>query len=165
MLQVQMTELSNDVQALSHELHSSKLEYLGVISGIRSWCKEFADRQKMVINFKSDVSRVVPLEIGIVLFRVLQEAVHNALKHSGVKCLEVEIRERLDEIQLVVNDLGKGFDVDAAVHGRGLGLTSMQERVRLVNGNIEIQSKPMSGTTIHVRVPFKSKPSAQRTAG
>ena len=82
-----------------------------------------------------------------------------------MKRFEVEIQESLDEIDLVVNDLGRGFDVDAAVHSRGLGLTSMQERVRLVKGNIEIHAKRMSGTTIHVRVPFKSDPSAQRAAG
>ena len=162
-LRKRMTELSNDVQALSHELHSSKLEYLGVVSGMRSWCREFGERQNMVIGFKSDVSRVVPLEIGISLFRVLQEALHNALKYSGVKRIEVELCERFDEIHLLVTDLGRGFDVDAAIQGRGLGLTSMQERVRLVNGNIEIQSKPMCGTTIRVRVPIPAD--SERAAG
>jgi signal transduction histidine kinase len=59
-LRSQMLELSNDVQGLSHELHASKLEYLGVVSGMRSWCKEFGERQNMVVDFKSDVSSVVP---------------------------------------------------------------------------------------------------------
>jgi PAS domain S-box-containing protein len=155
-LRKQMSELSSDVQGLSHELHSSKLEYLGVVSGMRSWCKEFAERQNMVIAFKSDVSSAVPLEIGISLFRVLQEALHNALKHSGTKSIAVELQEGRDEIHLTVTDQGRGFDVEAAIQDRGLGLTSMQERVRLLNGNIEIQSKPMGGTTIHVRVPLES---------
>jgi PAS domain S-box-containing protein len=155
-LRKQMSELSSDVQGLSHELHSSKLEYLGVVSGMRSWCKEFAERQNMVIAFKSDVSSAVPLEIGISLFRVLQEALHNALKHSGTKSIAVELQEGRDEIHLTVTDQGRGFDVEAAIQDRGLGLTSMQERVRLLNGNIEIQSKPMGGTTIHIRVPLES---------
>jgi PAS domain S-box-containing protein len=163
-LRTQTTELSNDVQALSHELHSSKLEYLGVVSGIRSWCKEFGERQAMKIDFKSDVSTVVPLDIGISLFRVLQEALHNALKHSGVKRIEVQLHEESGEIHVTIRDLGKGFDIEAARQGRGLGLTSMQERVRLVNGTITIESKPMGGTTIQVRVPLEFQQSSERKA-
>jgi PAS domain S-box-containing protein len=163
-LRKQMAELSNDVQALSHDLHSSKLEYLGVVSGIRSWCKEFAGRQRMEIDFKSDVSGVLPFEVGLVLFRVLQEALNNTIKHSGVKRVEVQIEEHSNEVHLVVGDSGKGFDVEAAKQGRGLGLTSMQERVRLVNGTISIDSKPMSGTSIHVRVPLGSESERHQTA-
>jgi PAS domain S-box-containing protein len=161
-LRKQISEISNDVQALSHELHASKLDYLGVVSGIRSWCKEFGERQQMVIDFKSDVSSSVPSDVGITLFRVLQEALHNASKYCGVKRIEVELQEASSEIHLVVTDLGRGFDIENAIQGRGLGLTSMQERVRLVKGTIKIQSRPMCGTTIHVRVPL---PSAQRAAG
>jgi signal transduction histidine kinase len=153
------------VQALSHELHSSKLEYLGVVAGIKSWCKEFAERQRMEINFSSDVPTPIPLEIGLCLFRVVQEALHNAVKHSEVRRIEVQLRAESDEIHLIVSDLGKGFDIEVARQGRGLGLTSMQERVRLVNGSITIQSKPMCGTNIHVRVPFKSEHGPQRAAG
>jgi PAS domain S-box-containing protein len=164
-LRQQTTELSNDVQALSHDLHSSKLEYLGVVAGIKSWCKEFAERQRMEIDFKSDVPTAVPLEIGRSLFRVLQEALHNAIKHSGVKRVEVQLREESGEIHLIVSESGLGFDVEVAKQSKGLGLTSMRERVRLVNGTIVIDSKPMGGTTIHVRVPFKSEQGSQRAAG
>jgi signal transduction histidine kinase len=149
-----MTEISNDVQALSHDLHSSKLEYLGVAAGIKSWCKEFGERHRMQIDFNSNVSSVLPLEVGVPLFRVLQEALHNVIKHSGVRQAEVQLREDSGEIHLIVSDLGKGYDVEAALAGKGLGLTSMRERVRLVNGIIVIESKPMGGTTIHARVPF-----------
>jgi signal transduction histidine kinase len=157
-----VAELSNDVQAMSHDLHSSKLEYLGVVAGMKSWCKEFAERQRMEIDFKSDVPTAVPLEIGLSLFRVLQEALHNAIKHSGVKRIEVQLREDSGDIHLIVRDSGKGFDVEAALQGKGLGLTSMRERVRLLNGTISIESKLMGGTTIHVRVPFGSKQSSHR---
>src|SRR5215467_15449185 len=84
-LRQQTTELSDDVQALSHELHSSKLDYLGVVAGIKSWCKEFGERQRMEIGFKSDVHSVLRSDVGLTLFRVLQEALHNVAKHSGVK--------------------------------------------------------------------------------
>jgi len=157
-------EISDDVQALSHDLHSSKLEYLGVVAGMKSWCKEFAERQKVEIDFSSGVSRVLPLAVGLSLFRVLQEALNNAIKHSGVKRIETQLREESGEIDLVIRDLGKGFDVEAASQGRGLGLTSMRERIRLVNGTISIESKPMGGTTIHVRVPLESKHAAKREA-
>jgi PAS domain S-box-containing protein len=160
-----ITEISNNVQALSHELHSSKLEYLGVVAGIESWCQDFSGRQKVEIDFKNEVSSALPFELGLSLFRVLQEALHNAQKHSGVKRIEVQLREDSGEIHLVVSDLGRGFDLETAMRGRGLGLTSMQERVRLVNGTIEIQSKPLGGTSIHVRVPFGSEHASQPAAG
>jgi PAS domain S-box-containing protein len=152
-LRAQATQISTDVQALSHELHSSKLEYLGVVEGIRSWCREFSERQKVQVDFKSDISSFFPPEVGLTLFRVLQEGLHNAVKHSGVNRVEVQMREHSGEIHLNINDLGKGFDLEAAQEN-GLGLTSMRERVRLVNGTIDIRSKPNGGTTIRVCVPF-----------
>jgi len=160
-LRRQTDEISRDVQALSHELHSSKLEYLGVVAGIRSWCREFAERQKIAVDFTGDVSIVFPPEVGLTLFRVLQEGLHNAVKHSGVKRVEVQIHKHLGEIHLIINDMGNGFDIEM-VQGNGLGLTSMRERVRLVNGTVDIQSKPTSGTTLHVRVPFKPGPTPNR---
>ena len=157
--------ISSAVQALSHELHSSKLEYLGVVSGMESWCKEFGERQEMQIDFGSDVSGPLPFEIGLALFRVLQEALHNAVKHSGVKRAEVQVAEQSNEVHLLVRDSGSGFDMEAVKRGSGLGLLSMQERVRLVNGAISFESKPMGGTTIRVRVPFNSEHAARRAAG
>ena len=152
--------LSHDVQALSHELHSSRLEYLGAVSCMRSWCREFSERQKMEVDFRSDVPSPLPFEIGLSLLRVLQEALNNAVKHSGVKSVEVQLEEQLNEVHLLVRDSGNGFDIEAARQGSGLGLTSMQERIRLVNGTIALESKPMAGTTIHVRVPFRSEHAA-----
>ena len=164
-LREELSQISEDVQALSHDLHSSKLQYFGAVRGIGSWCKEFAQRQKMEVAFRSDVHTPLPLSIGIPLFRVLQEALHNASKHSGVKRVEVQLREDCGEIHLVVSDSGAGFDVEAAFHSKGLGLSSMRERVRLINGTIAIESKPAAGTTIHVRVPMDTEPETQRKAG
>jgi signal transduction histidine kinase len=152
------------VEALSHELHSSKLQYLGVVAGIRSWCREFGERQNMEIDFRSDVASVLPLEIGVCLFRVLQEALHNVVKHSGVKRVEVRLTEQSNQVHLMVSDSGKGFDAESTMQGQGLGLTSMRERVRLVNGTIAIESKPMSGTTIEVRVPLEAQHRSQRAS-
>ena len=160
-----MAQISDDVQALSHDLHSSKLEYLGVVAGIRSWCREFSQRQKMAIDFTSDVSSVVPAEVGLSLLRVVQEASHNAMKHSGVGRIELQLRQESNEIHLIVTDTGKGFDLEQSERGKGLGLTSMRERVRLLNGTISIESKPMAGTTIHIRVPLEPTVRPQRVAG
>ena len=154
-LRERTTEISKDVEALSHELHSAKLEYLGVVGGIKSWCKEVCERQGIKIEFRNGVSSALPLGIGLCLFRVLQEALHNAIKHSGMKRVKVQLAEHANEVHLTVSDFGRGFDIDRAKQGSGLGLTSMRERVRLVRGAISIESKPWSGTTIHVRVPFR----------
>lgn len=154
--QARMKEISNDVQALSHDLHSSKLDYLGVVRGIRSWCREFAERYRMTIDFTGDVSSTVPVELGLTLLRVTQEALFNSMKYSGVTRAEVRLLEAANEIHLIISDAGKGFDPETAAKGKGLGLTSMRERVRLVNGNISIQSQPTEGTRIEVHLPFES---------
>lgn len=146
-----------DVQALSHELHPSKLKYLGVVSGMKSWCKEFAERQKMEIDFRSDVSSPLPFEIGLSLFRVLQEALHNVVKHSGVKSAEVQISELTNAVHLKVRDSGSGFDIEAAKRGGGLGLTSMKERLKLIDGELSIESNPHMGTTVLACVPLSAK--------
>ena len=160
-----LIEISRDVQALSHDLHSSKLQYLGVVGGIKSWCREFAERQRIEIDFQSDVPSHLPLEVGLPLFRVVQEALNNAVKHSGAKRIEVQLGVDSREIHLTVRDLGKGFDTEAAMQGDGHGLISMRERVRLVNGTIAIDSKPMAGTSIHVHIPLKSEHNPQAQAG
>jgi len=87
-----------------HELHSSKLEYLGVVAGIKSWCKKFSERQRMEIDFNNEESSTLPFEIGLCLFRVIQEALHNAQKHRGVKRIEVQLREDSGEIHLIIRD-------------------------------------------------------------
>jgi signal transduction histidine kinase len=86
--------------------------------------------------------------------RILQEAVYNAVKHSGAKFVEVQLLQKSGEIHLRIADSGRGFNVDDAVKSKDLGLTSMRERAKLINGTITIDSKAMSGTTIRVRVPL-----------
>jgi PAS domain S-box-containing protein len=154
-LRNELHQISDDVQALSHDLHSSKLEYLGAVAGIKGWCREVADRHKIELAFTSDFSGDLPLAVGFPLFRVLQEAVTNSIKHSGGERVEVQLRGNPGEIHLDVRDLGKGFDVESAMRGKGLGLTSMRERVRLVNGTMAIESNPMGGTKIHVCIPLE----------
>ena len=164
-LRSEVAEISNDIQALSHELHSSKLEYLGVVKGMKSWCREFAERQKIKVDFSTDAVHPLPFEIGLCLLRVLQEALHNAVKHSQVKKVDVQLAESSNELLLTISDLGVGFDPEEAKRGRGLGLTSMQERIRLVNGHITIKSEVGRGTTIYVHVPLNSENAFRQAAG
>jgi len=162
----QTMDIAYRLQALSHELHSSKLEYLGMIAAMRSWCTQFGKLQNIQIQFiNQNVTSSVPQEISLCLFRILQEALQNASKHSGVKQIEVQLRESRGEIHLTIVDPGRGFELQAAMREQGLGLTSMQERVKLVNGTILIESKPMCGTAIHVRVPFASESMSKEAAG
>ena len=148
-------ELSQEVQALSHRLHSSKLELLGVVAATKSFCKELSEQENVEINFAhSDVPSSLPKDISLCLFRVLQEALRNGVKHSGVRQFHVELRGVMDAIVLTVRDSGVGFDVDEVMNGSGLGLISMRERVHLVKGAISISSKPNTGTEISVRAPL-----------
>jgi PAS domain S-box-containing protein len=161
----QTSELVSDVQYLSHELHSSKLEYLGIAGAMRGFCQEFGEQQKLEIDFKiQDLPSPLSPDISLCLFRVLQEALHNSAKHSGVRQFEVRLWGSSGEIHLTVRDSGAGFDSKVAKEGRGLGLISMEERVKVLKGTLSIESQPKRGTTIHARVPLSSGSDAMRVA-
>jgi len=165
-LRKETSEISKDIQALSHELHSPRLEYLGLAAAMRGFCKEFSEHQRVEIDFRSqDLPSPVPAEISLCLFRVLQEALHNSAKHSGAQRFEVRLWGASGEIHFTVSDAGAGFDLETALKSRGLGLTSMQERLQLVKGTFSIDSKPQRGTTIHARVPLSSGDDSVRAVG
>jgi PAS domain S-box-containing protein len=150
-----ITEIGIEVQSISHRLHSSKLELLGVVAACRSFCREVAERNKVTVDFAADGGpQAVPQDVSLCVFRILQESLNNAIKHSGTEHFEVRLRGVSDEIQLTVRDCGVGFDAPAALSGHGLGLISMRERASLVKGTIFITSKPMRGTDITLRVPI-----------
>ncbi len=157
-LQKQTSEISADVHALSHELHSSSLQLLGVVAAMRGFCKELSGKRKVEIEFShEDVPRTVPPEISLCLFRVLQEALHNAVRHSRVRHVVVHFQGTSDAVRLTVRDAGVGFDPRIAAQGRGIGLTSMKERLKLVGGEFSIDSQLKRGTTITARVPFRAE--------
>ena len=151
-------EIADDVQALSHRLHSSKLDYLGLATAAKSFCREVSEKSKVEVVFhQSDIPTSLPKEISLCLFRVLQEALQNAVKHSGVGSFTVDLQAGADAIELKVADNGKGFDEREAFTCHGLGLISMRERLQMVNGELEVKSKPGGGTTIYARVPLKAE--------
>ena len=164
-LQKRLMDIGIEVQAISHRLHSSKLEYLGLTVACRSFCREMAERHNVEIGFASDnIPPGLPQDVSLCLFRVLQESLYNAIKYSGVRHFEVQLRKLHGEIQLMVRDRGAGFDVEAAMNGHGLGLISIRERASLVKGTASIISTPKNGTDVIVRVPFDSPMDAGETA-
>jgi len=165
-LKKQTSEIATDLQSLSHELHSAKLQYLGIAVAMRGFCREFGEQQKVDIDFQTnDLPSPVPPDIALCFFRVLQEALHNSAKHSGVRHFEVRLWGTSDGIHLTVADSGAGFDRETGMKSTGLGLTSMQERLRLVGGTLSIESRPRRGTTIYARVPFTSSRDSALAAG
>jgi len=162
----QIEELSDDIRALAHSMHSPKLEHLGLVGTMRGFCKEFGHQQKVEIDFKGhDLPRFLPPDISLSLFRVLQEALQNSVKHSGAQQFEVELFEASDVIHLIVRDSGLGFDPKAALKGTGLGLVSMKERIKLVKGQFSIDSHLNGGTTIHAIVPLVQEVLSRAQAG
>jgi signal transduction histidine kinase len=108
------------------------------------------------IDVQTDALPVLSPDISLCLFRVLQEALHNSAKHSGVRNFEVRLWGTADEVHLTVKDSGVGFDRAQAKMGHGLGLVSMEERLKLVNGSFTIETHPGGGATVHARVPLES---------
>jgi len=159
-------EIGSDVQSLSHQLHSSILECLGIAMAISGHCDELSRQYDVSIEFRErNVRKRLPKDISLCLFRIAQEALHNAVKYSGVNVLTVELNESADTIELLVMDQGAGFDVEEAKKEGRLGLVSMQERAHLVHGALTVESKPGWGTRITAVVPLPetdAKPLTQK---
>jgi len=148
-------EIGADLHTLSHRLHSSTLERLGLASGVASFCKEFTAQQGTEVAFShQNVPRFVAPAVALCLFRIVQEALRNVKKHSGAANAEVQLERVDDALHLSISDDGKGFDAKRISDGHGLGLWSMQERVRLVGGRFEIHSETHKGTGIDVWTPL-----------
>lgn len=147
-------ELGTDIQALSHRLHSSRLQILGLAGAAASLCRELSGQHDVRINFRhQELPAQLPEETGIGLFRVMQEALMNAVKHSGVQEIDVALHGNGAAVYLDVTDRGVGFTVDELGLYRGLGLVSMRERLNLLGGELFVKSQPGGGTTISARVP------------
>jgi PAS domain S-box-containing protein len=155
-LKERLIDTANGVQSLSHQLHPAQLQYLGIVGAMKGFCRDFSERQRVNVGFTAEhVPKETSYDVSLCLFRVLQEAIHNTSKHGHADQIKVNLSSSSNELELTISDNGKGFDPnEAALKGKGLGLSSMRERVRLVNGTISIESKPLGGTTIHVRVPL-----------
>jgi PAS domain S-box-containing protein len=149
--------IAADVQSLSRRLHSSKLK-VGLEAAASSFCREVSERNRVEVHFQA-LGHIAPLpdEVSLCLYRVLQEALQNAVKHSGAQQIDVSLQGSACGIALSVRDSGVGFQLDEVVKGRrGLGLVSMKERLKLVLGELTIDSRPQEGTTIRACVQLSA---------
>ena len=147
--------VAEEVRSLSHRLHSSKLEYLGFANAAQNLCNELMAQGGFNIELTiENIPSRLPPEVSLGLFRVLQEALQNAIKHAGEGNINVDLRRIDGHLRLRVRDSGVGFNPDERSKAAGLGLVSMRERLSLLGGSFSLQSAPGQGTTVEARVPF-----------
>jgi PAS domain S-box-containing protein len=149
-------DLASDVQALSHGLHPPKLELMGLEAAVAGFCGEMSATHDVTIDVRvSDIPRSLPPDISLCLYRIAQEALQNFVKHGGVPRAEVSLLRQSNALNLTVTDYGAGFDLQEAMRGPGLGLTTMTERLKVLGGQLSIDSQPGRGTTVHAIAPLR----------
>ena len=151
----QIGNLASDIQALSHDLHPPKLELMGLEGAVAGFCEELSNRHGVTIDVHCEnIPTALPPEISLCLYRVLQEALQNVVKHSVSRHAHVSLNGQINTISLTVKDSGAGFDPHEAMRGSGLGLTSMKERLKVLGGQLSIHSQRGRGTMIHAVAPL-----------
>ena len=162
-LHARVSEIAADVHALSHNLHWSKLDVLGFATAMEMLCKEVGEQYQVRVALHAhDVPTQLPPDTALCLYRILQEALQNAAKHSGVGDVDVRLWGTSEDMNLEVSDRGAGFDLEtASKRSPGIGLVSMRERIQLVCGELSIQSARQRGTRIHARVPLNRPTEAE----
>lgn len=148
--------LSDEVRRLSHKLHPAILEHLGLISALESLCHEFTAHKGIRAELSvADEPPCIPPDAALCFYRVTQEALANAAKHSGASEVRVEVRALNGAMRLCVTDPGVGFTTKQAKTKGGLGLAGMRERARLLGGRFTVESLPGRGTRLEVRLPLE----------
>jgi PAS domain S-box-containing protein len=146
------SEIASDVHGISHRLHPSKLEALGLVATIRGHCRDVS-RQHLAVHFSEQGAPTgIPPEVSLCLFRVVEEALNNVVKHAAAREAYVSLVDAPGELVLRVRDIGCGFTGGGAA-ASGLGLASMRERVQALGGALTISSSPGEGTTVEAHVP------------
>jgi signal transduction histidine kinase len=158
------SELGSDLHTLSHRLHSSTLESLGLVPAVDSLCGEFTCKQGIRVNFSSDeIPRSINPDVALCIFRIVQEALRNLKKYSGAEEAEVDLRMTGDRLEINVRDEGRGFSLSDLGRNGGLGIRSMEQRARLLGGKFEIHTELGKGTTLEAWVPLE--PRARHATG
>lgn len=151
----QTKELTTQIRRLSHQLNPDVLEHLGLVAALESHLSEFGISEKIATGLTADVrSDPLPLDVSLCFYRVALEALRNVSKHSGAEHVNIALREDDGFLMMQIADSGRGFDVERAKRGSGLGLASSEERIRLLQGSLEIRSDSRTGTTLMARVPL-----------
>jgi PAS domain S-box-containing protein len=153
-LRENLVRMSEDVHALSYRLHPSVLDDLGLVDALKTECDRVARHGELRVDIEtSTASAVLGAEASLCLFRVAQEALSNAAHHAHASAVMVTLTSRSTGLQLAVSDNGSGFDPQRSRDHPSLGLASMRERVRLLQGEFDIESTPGHGTTVMAWVP------------
>jgi PAS domain S-box-containing protein len=156
-LRLSTAEITTDIHSLSHRLHSSALDYLGLVPALQRLVSEFSTRHGIAIDLAhASIPTPLPSEVALCLFRVTEESLTNIAKHSHAKSARVLLNGGSDGIHLTVEDAGTGFDIDSLARRAGLGFVSMRERLRVVRGTVRVDSAPSRGTRISVWIPAAS---------
>lgn len=156
-LAAQVKELSSDVHRMAYALHPAKLDQLGLVAAARGLCREVTQQSGLRIDFApGEVPRELHPDVALCFYRVLQESLGNIVRHGGTgAAARVELRVAGERVCLTVSDTGSGFDLAAAHRAGRLGLSSMEERARLVGGTLTIESSPGKGTRVEVCAPAR----------
>jgi len=150
-------QLSERIRRLSHELHSSTLEHVGLGAALKSYCSEFTELEGIEVSLAIQQNlETITTETALCLYRIAQESLRNIAKHSGTRNAEVILAGTDKTVELYVVDQGVGFDPQEANSRPGLGLVSMKERVRLLHGDFQIKSHPGAGTELRVSIPLRT---------
>jgi signal transduction histidine kinase len=160
-LQQRAAGLVEEVRQISHELHPGVLQHVGLVAALRGYCEEFEGERGLAMTFRADEDLgVMPIERALCLYRATQEALGNVAKHAKARHVRVDLARDHDDVRLTVADDGCGFDLTEARSRGGLGLISLDERVRLVGGQVTIRTGPQEGTEVRIQVPLPENPDA-----
>jgi signal transduction histidine kinase len=151
----QIGTLAKDIHGMSRRIHPAILDDLGLSAALRSECLAFSEQYEVDAEFTAaDVPREVPEDVALCLYRIAQESLRNIGQHAGISQVSVRLSAGPSELVLAIVDNGDGFDPERIKGNRGLGLVSMEERLRIVGGTLSIRSHPGSGTHIEAKVPL-----------
>ncbi len=154
--------VAEDVHALAHGLHPSKLDHLGLLPAVKEFCREVELRNGLDVTVTNDRwPAELDKHVTLCLYRVVQESLQNVVRHSHAERATLQFVNRSAELALTITDDGRGFDMSSVPVGRGLGLAGMRERLRSLHGRIRVQSKPGAGTVIQVSIPKAKVVSAE----
>lgn len=154
-LRAQTAALADAMRELSHGLHPAALEHCGLTTALKSFAADFARREGVEVDVAAEGDdAAIPSHVALALYRIVQESLRNVCRHSGARRAEVRIAIGAAAVDVRVRDEGRGFDVAAARRGGGLGLVSIEERVRLLQGTLRVVSGPGQGTDLEVVIPL-----------
>jgi signal transduction histidine kinase len=155
-LQQRAVGLADNIRQLSHDLHPSILQHAGLVTTLSEYCAQLGRQQRIAISFVAEGDfEATPAATALCLYRVTQEALRNVVSHAAAAHADVRLRRVGDDAELTIADDGRGFEVGQAREaGRGLGLISIKERVRLVSGNVSVFTEVNKGTRLKVHVPL-----------